>query len=72
MLVNAVGVLDASFRGSIKARFRCIYNAEFPAYQKGDKIAQLIVMPYPIVELEEVDELSTTERGEGSFGSSGR
>lgn len=38
-------------------------------YKKGDKIAQLIILPYPKIELEETDELSDSDRGEGGFGS---
>ncbi len=38
----------------------------------GDRIAQLVVMPYLKVEFNEVEELSGTERGEGGFGSTGR
>lgn len=41
-------------------------------YQVGDRIGQLIVMPYPKVEFEEVDELSPSDRGEGGYGSTGR
>lgn len=41
-------------------------------YKVGDRIGQLIVMPYPQVELEQVEELSSTERGDGGFGSSGK
>lgn len=40
-------------------------------YNVGDRVGQLIIFPYPQIELDEVDELSTTERGEGGFGSSG-
>ena len=35
----------------------------------GDKIGQIMIIPYPMVMLNQVDELSTTERGEGGFGS---
>lgn len=41
-------------------------------YKVGDRIGQMIIMPYPSIEFEEVEELSETERGEGSYGSSGR
>lgn len=41
-------------------------------YQVGDKVAQLVIIPYPEVELEEVSELSSTERGEGGFGSTNK
>lgn len=42
------------------------------AYKVGDRIGQIIIMPYPEVEFEEVDTLSETERGEGGFGSTGK
>lgn len=41
-------------------------------YSVGDRIGQLIVMPYPEVQVEEVEELSNSDRGKGGFGSSGR
>lgn len=40
-------------------------------YNVGDRVAQMVVLPHPIVEIEEVDELSDTDRGEGGFGSTG-
>lgn len=70
MLSNAVGVIDAGFRGEIKAVFRQTYG-EF-AYQVGDRIAQLVIMPIPEIELQETDELSESKRGTGGYGSSGR
>jgi dUTP pyrophosphatase len=45
---------------------------EHQIYKVGDRIGQLIIMPFPQVELVESDELSSTDRGEGGFGSSGR
>lgn len=44
----------------------------YKEYSLGDRIGQIIIMPYPEVEFVEVDELSETERGEGSYGSSGK
>lgn len=41
-------------------------------YKVGDRIGQIIILPYPQIEFEEVDELSETERGEGGYGSSGK
>ena len=38
----------------------------------GDRIVQLLILPYPQIELIEAEELSSTERGEGSYGSSGK
>lgn len=67
-LCNAVGVIDSSFRGSVRLRFKGnILNT----YEIGDRVGQLIIMPYPEIELEEVEELSDTNRGSLGFGSSG-
>ena len=67
-LANCVGVIDSGYRGEIIVRFRV--NATFPQlYQPGDRVAQLIIMPFPSIEFEEVSELTQTERGENGFGS---
>ena len=50
-------------------KFGCSTNLS--CYKVGDRVAQLIIMPYPQIELEEVEELSDTDRGEGGFGSTG-
>ncbi len=70
MLKNAVGVIDSSFRGSIKFFFD---PGSRPAknYEVGDRIGQIIIMPYPEVEFVQVDELSQSDRGAGGFGSTG-
>lgn len=70
-LSNCVGVLDSQFRGEIMFVFRQTENRFSKIYQVGDRIGQLIVMPYPQIEFEEVDELDETIRGSGGFGSSG-
>lgn len=41
-------------------------------YDVGDRIMQIVIMPYPTIEFEECEELSETERGEGGYGSTGR
>jgi dUTP pyrophosphatase len=41
-------------------------------YKRGDRIAQAMLIPVPIVEFDEVDEVDDTERGNGGFGSSGK
>jgi len=64
---NSVGVIDSSYRGSILVKFG--FLPEGTLYKMGDKIAQLIILPYPQITFEEVTELSETERGEGGFGS---
>ena len=66
-LKNSVGVIDSGYRGELMLRF----NKSFSFYEVGDKIGQLIIIPYPTIYLEEVDELSSTDRGEGGFGSTG-
>lgn len=69
---NCVGVIDSGYRGEIKFKFTwldCIYG---DTYQIGDKIGQLIIIPYPQIELEECEELSKTERGDQGFGSTGK
>ena len=66
-LANSVGVIDSGYRGEIMMKF----NRSMKEYQVGDRIGQLIIMPYPQVEFEEVEELSETNRGSGGFGSTG-
>ncbi len=66
-LRNSVGVIDSGYRGEIIVKFG--YKPEGTLYKMGDKIAQLIILPYPQITFEEVTELSETERGEGGFGS---
>ena len=68
-LTNAVGVIDSGYRGSIMFKFR--YVEEGMVYDVGDRVGQLIIMPYPQIEFEEVEELSETERGNGGYGSTG-
>jgi dUTP pyrophosphatase len=81
-LSNSVGVIDSGYRGSIKFNFRDAYDPhenlsvrfyryEDDHYQIGDRIGQLVIMPYPKIQFEEVEELSETDRGDGGFGSSG-
>ena len=70
VLANSIGVIDSGYRGSIKCRFKTI-DQEFAGYNTGDRIAQLVILPYPEVEFEEVQELSTSVRGVTGFGSSG-
>ena len=67
---NSVGVIDSGYRGEIMVKF--YWNKFSASYRVGDKIAQLIIIPYPDIQFEEVEELSLTERGEGGFGSTGQ
>lgn len=70
-LANAVGVVDSGYRGEITFRFRTLQN-NLDTYKVGDKIGQLLVVALPQIEVEEVTELSETERGSQGYGSSGR
>jgi dUTP pyrophosphatase len=45
---------------------------DFQIYEVGDRIGQIIILPYPQIEFLEVDELGSTERGEGGYGSTGK
>lgn len=71
MLSNSVGVIDSGYRGEVMAKFKRV-TGEFDSYQVGDRIAQLIIIPYPEVTFVEVDELSDSDRGEGGYGSTGK
>jgi dUTP pyrophosphatase len=71
-LSNSVGVIDSGYRGELQATFRKTHGDASETYNVGDKIFQMVIIPHPIVELIEVDELSDSERGEGGFGSTGK
>lgn len=73
-LSNSVGVIDSAYRGEIKAVFNLDEHGEgrdYTCYSVGDRIAQLVIIPYPRISFEEVDELTDTERGTSGYGSSG-
>ena len=70
-LTNCVGVIDSGYRGPVKAVFD-IKDSSLIYYNKGDRFAQIIIIPYPQIEFEEAEELSETERSEGGFGSTGK
>lgn len=67
---NAVGVIDSGYRGEIMVKYKNTTGDSVPSvYNIGDKIAQLIIIPYPEIEFVESEELSESDRGEGGFGS---
>lgn len=68
---NCVGVCDADYRNEY---IIALHNdTDIPqAINPMERVAQLVIMPFLPVEFEEVDELSTTERGFGGFGSTGK
>lgn len=70
-MTNSVGVIDSNYRGPIKSVFNP--TCEDPEiYELGERFAQLIIIPYPKIEFEEVEELSETNRGTGGYGSTGK
>ena len=69
-LANSVGVIDSGYRGEIMLKYRQVGDKN-PIYRAGDRVGQLMIIPYPKVEFIEADELSTTDRGSGGFGSTG-
>lgn len=71
-LSNCVGVIDADYRGEVKVKLTKDSLGGILNVQKGDRIAQAMVIPVDKVTFEEVDELGSTERGEGGFGSTGQ
>ena len=68
---NCVGVIDSDYRGEIIVALHNDSDAPY-CVEPGDRIAQLVVMPYIAPELEIVDELSNTDRGDGGFGHTGK
>ena len=85
LLSNSVGVIDSGYRGEVLMKFKAgmffhngknvsvknnIFGCE--VYSVGERIGQMIVVPYPNVEFVEADELSETERGVGGYGSTGK
>ena len=72
-LTNHVGVVDSGYRGEIMFKYRPldgILNSKI--YQVGERVGQIVILPYPAVSFEEVEQLSDTERGDSGFGSTGK
>jgi dUTP pyrophosphatase len=75
MLRNHVGVIDSGYRGRGILKFGWFDESTAPntaVYDGGDRIGQLMIIPYPQVDFIEVDELSNSDRGSGGFGSTGQ
>lgn len=87
-LTNSAGILDSGYRGEVMFKYRndnfskidgglqnhlvmgdIVFNNE---YEIGDRIGQILILPYPKIEFVEVEDLSETERGKGGYGSSGK
>lgn len=68
--INKVGVIDSDYRGPIIVALKNESN-QVQTIENGERIAQLVVIPYCPITLNEVTTLSTTERGSSGFGSTG-
>ena len=73
-MTNHVGVIDSGYRGEVMITYKD--RNDHPElgkepYKIYDRIAQIIIVPYPLIEFKEAEELSQTERGEGGHGSTG-
>lgn len=68
---NCVGVVDSDYRGEVKI---ALHNDSglVRTIEKGERIAQMVLLPYLSADFEETDELGDTERGAGGFGHTGR
>lgn len=67
---NKVGVVDADYRGEIMVAL-LNHSSETQTVEKGERVAQMVIMPFLAAEYIESDTLSDTQRGQGGFGSTG-
>jgi len=68
-LTNCVGVIDSGYRGEVMMKFEMMDSKAM--YKTGDRIGQIIILPYPEIKFEEVENLSKTSRNTGGYGSTG-
>lgn len=69
-VLNTPGTVDADYRGEVRVILQN-HGQNAVIIRPGDRIAQLVVVPVPPVQVEEVDELPDTDRGDAGFGSTG-
>lgn len=69
-LANSVGVVDSGYRGEIMFKYRITSDGSF--YNIGERVGQIVIMPYPKVEFNLVESLTDSDRGQGGFGSTGK
>lgn len=70
-LVNSVGVIDSDYTGTIKFVYKNNSDSSV-VIEKGERIGQLLILPFVKAEFVEVEQLGDTERGTGGFGSTGK
>jgi dUTP pyrophosphatase len=71
-LVNAPGLIDSGYRGEVKVLLLNTDSGREFEIEPGDRIAQLLLVPYTVAEPVAVEELAASARGDGGFGSTGR
>jgi len=69
-VLNAPGTIDADYRGNVGVILVNLSNEDFTV-ENGERIAQMVIAKHERAEWEEVETLSSTDRGEGGFGSTG-
>lgn len=70
-LANGLGIIGQNYTGELIFKYR-IVQPHISRYPVGERVGQLVILPLPQIEMEEVDELDETDRGCAGFGSSGR
>jgi dUTP pyrophosphatase len=70
-LVNTPGTIDADYRGEVRVPLINLGREPFTV-ERGMRIAQMVIVPVPEVDLVEAEDLDATERGDGGFGHTGR
>ena len=71
-IVNTPGLIDAHYRGELKVILINLDPTNNIQINKGDRIAQLVILPFLAAEFSDADTLDETDRGAGGFGSTGR
>lgn len=74
LLANTIGIVDSGYRGNVKVALIYHPTIDMPlttTVYRGDRLAQMILVPYLNTEIEEDYDLDDTDRGDGGFGSSG-
>ena len=74
IMPNGLGTIDSDYRGELMVLATWIGEGDSIQLSKGERVAQMLIAPVPVTSYKEVsvEDLSTTERGKGGFGSSGR
>jgi len=71
-LCNSIGLIDCGYLNTIKLRFSTKKESDNKIYVVGDRIGQLVIIPYPEVQFSIVDSFAATERNTGGFGSTNK